>query len=209
MTEKLEFDIKRSPIDRAKRKLVLENDHVQFENRDLLNNSFTKFNKTEIASIRFGINWISYILTFGREYIIEIKNSEGKVLKINFSLYFGRNIQKAHDQYAQIVNGIWKLYFPEKIENYLSNFREAKDIEIGEVKIDKTGITIAIDNGISRKRTQIDWNDVETRNYRTYFSIYSKSNPSKINRGYSYKEDWNTIVLRDVIETILEEKKIK
>jgi len=205
MTQQTEFEIKRSFIDRANRKLILGCNYIQFENKDLVLDSFTKFNLEEIAGLRYGINWISYIITFGREYIIEVKNIEGKILKINFSLYFGRNIQKAHDKYAEIVNGIWKLYFPTKIENLLSNYRDSNTIEIGDVKIDKSGITITTDNGINRKKVLIDWNDVETRNYRTYFSIYSKSNPSKINRGYSYKEDWNTILLKNIIETILEE----
>ena len=44
---------------------------------------------------------------------------------------------------------------------------------------------------------------MDTKDYYTYFTIFSKSNALNINRGYSYMYDWNTDLLFNVINTFL------
>ena len=73
----------------------------------------------------------------------------------------------------------------------------------------KDYIELHISGIVSQKRIRISWENVRSRNYFTYFSIYSNENPAEINRGYSYKEDWNTNVLYSVTRTILETKGIE
>jgi hypothetical protein len=65
-------------------------------------------------------------------------------------------------------------------------------------------------NGIIKEEPKtIPWEEVRTRDYRNYFAIYSIENPTNINRGYNYKDDWNTGVLYSVVRTILNTKKIE
>ena len=52
----------------------------------------------------------------------------------------------------------------------------------------------------------IEWNNVRIKSYISYFAIYSSVNPSEINRGYSYLNDWNTYVLFKVLRNILDAK---
>ena len=59
------------------------------------------------------------------------------------------------------------------------------------------------------KRVEISWENIRTKSYHTYFAIYSVENPSEINRGYNYKEDWNTNVLHSVLRTLLKRKGIE
>ena len=204
--EQLEFEIKRNLLNNSKSRLVLNERYLKFENKYLVANTFTAFDAEEIFAFRYGINWIEYILNFGREYIIEVQNKNGKILRINFSSYFGIKLQEKHVVYAKAVNGLWDYYFEKIILNFLNEFREGKTINIGTVKIENSGITIHLDNGLYRKAKFIEWQNVETKNYRTYYSIFSKENPSQLHRGYSYKEDWNTSVLYSVVEQILNER---
>lgn len=202
----LDFEIRRSFIDNAKRKLILNENYFEFENKDHIGNEFTRFEAKDIVAFRYGINWIEYILNFGREYIIEVQNRNGKILKVSFSSYFGINLKEKTQNYAKVVDSLWDFYFEKIILEFLEKFKTGNSIIIGEVKIENSGIIIRPDNGISRKETFIEWNKVKTRRYRTYYSIFSTENPAKINRGYSFKSDWNTAVLYSVIEQILKEK---
>ena len=89
----LNFTIKRGITDNAKRKLILNRKFIQFESNDLAINLYTTFYTNEITEFRYGMKWITFKLTFGREYFIYIKNSENRIIKINFRTYFGRKKQ--------------------------------------------------------------------------------------------------------------------
>lgn len=205
----LDFEIKRSFFDNAKRKLILNENYLEFQNKDRVHDEFTRFETKDIVALRYGINWIEYILNFGREYVIEVQNRSGKTLKVSFSSYFGINLKEKTQNYARVVDSLWDFYFEKIILEFLEKFKAENSIVIGEVKIENSGIIIRPDNGISRKDTFIEWNKVGTRRYRTYYSIFSVENPAKINRGYSFKSDWNTSVLYSVVEQILKENNSK
>lgn len=184
-----------------KRELIINKDLVRLETKNESKNAFRMFHKNEITDYRFGIRWYSYFFTFGREYIIEIKNINEKTIKINFKTYFGRKIKQYHELYYEIIDALWDYHFRDIANSYLLLQNESIDFEIAGIRFDSKGIYL--------KKTFIEWEDVKTKNYQTYFAIYSKNNPLKINMTYNYLEDWNVAVLYSVIRTILRKKGVE
>ena len=209
MGDSVDFCIKRSFLDNSNRTLTISKDFLKFQNKDLKENPFTIFKKEEIAEYRFGIRWISFKLTYGRDYQIYIRNKKGKILKINFKSFFGQNKKEYHQKYIEILDVLWNNFFAEIAQDFLKKFRNNESFEIGNVEFDETGITIAVSGIAKTTKTKIAWENVRTKNYYTYFAVYSSEKPSEINRGYNYHDDWNTGVLYSVLRTILKSKNIE
>ena len=203
------FLIKRSFLDGINRELIISDTFLKFQNKNLKKNPFTIFEKEEIAEYKYGIRWISFRITYGRDYQIFVRNKKGEILKINFKSYFGKNKKEYHQKYIDILNVLWNNFFDEIAQGFLKKFKNNESFKIGNVEFDEVGITIAISGIAKTKKTKISWENVRTKNYYTYFAIYSSQNPSEINRGYNYHDDWNTGVLYSVLRTILKSKNIE
>lgn len=151
---------------------------------------------------------MQFYFTFGRQYIIEIKGKDGKILRIAFSCYFRRNLNENHKKYTDILDAMWDYHFGEITDSYLSLFRNEVPFTIGNIKFSTEGITMKVDNTLKHNEVHIPWEKVRTQNYHTYFAIYS-ADDAHINSTHSYKEDWNTNVLYSVLRTILRDKNIE
>ncbi|MGC4039782.1 MAG: hypothetical protein QM710_03030 [Flavobacterium sp.] len=206
--EEKEFVIRRGFRDNSPRKLVINPGFISFEDSDRVTVSDTRLEKDSISDYRFGMRWIRFRIVYGRKYEIFIRNNENKVIRIVFKSYFGRKKQELHMLYNEILDRLWEGYFTEIIEDYIKRHKSGEIFSVGSVLFNGEGVTIS--TGIFDKtKVLIHWENVRTRNYATYFSIYSSENPSKINRGYSYLDDWNTAVLYSVLRTMLREKGIE
>jgi hypothetical protein len=208
MIEK-EFSIKRSFLDGKMRKLIFNENFLKFENRDLREDPFTTFPKDEIVEYRFGIRWIRFELTYGREYQLYIRNKKNETIKVSFKSYLGRKKKILHHQFNEILDALWDFYFADLINSFLMKHENGESFSIGGVDFTETAVTINVSGLFSLKKTVIRWENVRTRNYQSYFCIYSNENPTDINRGYDYFEDWNTSVLYSVLRTILRDKGIE
>lgn len=204
-----QFVFKRSFTDGKLRRLVFNENHFKFEDKDFGNNLFTIFDKEEITDYRFGIRWISFEFTYGREYQIFVRNKENKIIKISFKSYFGRKKNELHKLYSEILSELWNYYFEDIIDNFISKQNNQEEFSIGDVLFRKDNIELNISGVFNQKKVVIPWDKIRTRAYHTYFSIYSIDNPSEINRGYNYKEDWNTNILHNVLRTLLKQKGIE
>jgi len=203
------FIIRRGITDNASRELIINPNFLKFENKDLIKNSFTIFEKNQIEDYRFGVKWMKYYFTFGREYIIEVKNSNNEILKINFKTYFGRKKKEYHNLCNQILSALWDNYFEELVKKYIQKHECGEEFSIGEVSFLKEGIIIKTNSSIKIKKALIPWEKVRTKTYVTYFAIYAVDKAAETNRGYSYLNDWNTAVLRNVLASLLKMKNIK
>ena len=207
--KELEFIVRRGLTDNAPRKLSLNSKFIQFQSNDLVTNLYTTFDKKEIVEFRFGMKWITFTITIGREYFIYIRNNENKILKINFRTYFGRKKNEYHHLFSDIIQNIRKIYFDEIVFEFIKKHENKENFAIGDVKFNDKGITIKTSGILNVIEKIIDWNNIRIKSYITYFSIYSSENPININRGFSYLDDWNTYVLFEVIGTILNTKGIE
>jgi len=205
--EEKEFVFKRSFTDGKQRRLIFNEKNFSFEDKDFGNKLFTIFEKEEITDYRFGIRWIRFEFTYGREYQIFVRNKENKVIKISFKSYFGRKKNILHKLYSDILTELWNYYFENIIDNFIDKHLNDEEFSIGDVLFKKDCVELNVSGVFNQKKITIPWDKIRTRAYNSYFSIYSIDNPSDINRGYSYKEDWNTNVLHSVIRTLLKHKK--
>lgn len=207
--EEKEFVFKRSFTDGKLRRLVFNENHFKFEDKDFGNKLFTIFKKEEITDYRFGVRWIRFEFTYGREYQIFVRNKENKVIKISFKSYLGRKKNILHKLYSEILTELWNYYFEDIIDNFIDKHLNNEEFSIGDVLFTKDNIELNVSGIFNQKKVVIPWEKIRTKAYYSYFSIYSIDNPNEINRGYSYKEDWNTNVLHSVIRTLLKQKKIE
>lgn len=207
--KELEFIIKRGVTDNAPRQLILNPEFIQFESNDLVTNLYTTFQKNEIAEFRYGMKWITFKITFGREYFIYIRNDKNKIIKINFRTYFGRKKTEYHKLYSDIVQNLRRIYFEEKVLESIKKHENDEEFTIGKVNFNKDHIKIKVSGIINETEKIITWKNIRTKDYVSYFAVYSAEDPSKINRGYSYLNDWNTSVLYSVLRTILRNKGIE
>ena len=199
--------IKRSLLDNCKRELIINSDYIQFENKDLITDYFTKFHNSEIKDYRYGIKWIrgaNFII--GRDYQIFIRNQENKIIKINFKSFYGHNKSLHIKNYSGILNSLWKFHFNKISSDFIEKFQNQIKFSISNVYFSHENIIIETDSILKKKQNIILWKNVRTKDYRTYFAIYSQENPTTINQCYNYQDDWNIEILYTTIRTILKNK---
>ncbi|VXC35887.1 conserved hypothetical protein [Flavobacterium sp. 9AF] len=194
MIQPTEYTIKSSFYDRN-RKLILSPNYIEFDDNDWVNGTNTKFEIEEIDSFRYGIKWLhGYAFTFGRIYFIEIKNKEGKIVKLKLKSVYRIRKKQLFEKYASIINQLLDLYFIPIAEKYIQLYNKNEEFYLLSIKIKQEGIEL-------KNEKVILWNDLETRNYFTKYSLSSKKD-SNCYCLFEYAENWNVAVLFSVIEEI-------
>jgi len=192
----LDFILKSSILDRP-RQLVLDPLYLEFDDNNLASSTPTKFLKEEIEGIRFGIKWIrGYGFYIGRIYCIDIKNKSGQIIKLRLKSIYGiRKVQLA-EKYVKIANTLLRYYFDSLALQHIQSFQNNEHIEILGVKIDAEGVLF------DQKIGKISWNFLGTKQYQTYYTLFSEVDPNKY-KAFEYINHWNTSLLESVIEGIL------
>lgn len=198
------FTVKRGPIDNKPRKLIVHPEFIQFESGNGTSNQYIKFDKTSIKAYRFGVKWIrGSHFTIGREYQIFISNKEDKILKINFKSFYGIKKKACHHLYVDILEKLWDYYFRDIANNFLHEFWDNQEFTICNVTFNKENLSFKTKGILKEETKEIEWDKVQTRDYQTYFAIYSTDDPVNKNKTFNYLNDWNTNILYSVVRTIL------
>lgn len=167
------------------------------------NENQTRISRQEIRSYRFGIKWLTgYKFTIGREYQIFIKDSADKVHKISFKSLYGYKKVELNQYFNTIIQSLWNFYFKDLVYHYIELINEGKAIDISGVRITDKYVVIKTRNLLKGKHFSIPWKDVGTKDYATYYAIFSNENPADINCGYNYLNDWDVALLYSIIETL-------
>jgi hypothetical protein len=199
MTQPLQLNIKSSWLDRV-RQLTINSDYIEFDDKDGIADPPTKFLTEEIESFRFGVKWINgYQFVIGRIYCVDIRSKNSDIIKIRLKSIYGINKKKLGEKYASILNALYDNYFDKLSMSYLNLFNNHRSFEILNVRFDQNGITL-ID-----KKAAISWDDVGTRSYSTYYSIFAKANPD-VYQIFEFLSEWNTGILYSVSRQILKDK---
>ncbi len=205
-----EFIVRRSLMDNYPRKLILNEEFVKFENSDLYLKPFLTFDKDDIIEYKFGINLMGYGFTFGREYLIFIRNNKNEVIKINFKTYFGNKTKEYNVLFDKILDSLWDFYFSNITDDFINKFYENQEFNIGNIYFTKDQLIIKKGTIFNKKEEiTIIWKNVRTSTYQKYFVIYSEMDPVNINVGFSYLDDWNSGVLWSVLQTLLKNESKK
>jgi hypothetical protein len=199
-SNKIELTIKSSIFDRP-RKLVIDRNFIEFEDKDRVGVMNSRFEKEEIEGIRYGVVVIwGYAFVIGRIYCVDVKSEKGGMIKIRIKSLYGINRKSLNNKYSKIINALFDYYYADVVRNYLGLFKNNLEFNLLGVIFTKDGIYLR------KNESLIEWTDLGTKDYRTYYALFQKTNPNYY-RAFEYLEEWNTIVLHSVSRHILIEKK--
>jgi hypothetical protein len=199
MNQPIQLFIKSSILDRE-RQLTVDNDFIEFDNKDLISDPPTRLLKSDIIGLRYGIKWINgYQFVIGRIYCIDLLSADKEILRIRLKSIYGIRKQQLTEKYGIIVNALYDNFFDDVTRNYLNQFSDKRDFELANIFFTQTGLTL------DSKSEIIPWEDIGTKSYSTYYAIFSKSNPTRY-KTIEYLNDWNTGVLYSVSREILMDK---
>ena len=181
-------------------KLILDSEFIELyrypEDREP-----TRFSKLEIDAFRFGVKWIrGYRTIFGRTNCIDVRSSTDEVISIRLTSIYKIRLRKINEKYKLIINIILNYYASEIINHYLRLFEIRQPFSILDVRFNQPGIQL-------NDKIKIDWDDVDVKTYTRYVAISSRSKPD-VYKGFQYLEEWNSIVLYNVIRMILKNKNL-
>jgi hypothetical protein len=114
------------------------------------------------------------------------------------SLY-GINRKKLTEKYVSIVSALYDHILDNISRNYLNQFAGSMEFELLGVTFKSSGLLF------NNKNQLIDWEDLGTKNYSTYYALFSKSDPG-FHKTFEYLTDWNTGILYSVSRQILKDK---
>ena len=180
------------------RKLILTEDYLEWEDRDLKGNEFTRLYKSEIVDFKHGMDSIVwYRFPVGRRFSITFKNNEGRELKIKFSSFLGSR-KENEQKYADIISDIWTLYHSAIVDEHVNRYLSEGEIELQAIKVKKDGVELRGQTGF------VPWEKLGVRDNTRYFSIFNKDD-SNIHSRVSYNE-YGTETLWSTIKAILKSK---
>jgi len=199
--------IQRGPIDRKKRLLLITPDFIQFDDKNGPALS-VRFKKNEIREYRFGINWIKgFEFTIGREYVVFIRSSFDRTIKISFKTFYGVRKKEYHKLSNDILTFLWLFFFDDITTKHYQAFQSGVDVVIGRATLTREAVTIKERGLLKDKETIIRWEDLEIKEYYTYLAIFSTVDTLNAYATFSYLTEWNTGVLFSLINTILKNRK--
>ncbi|HEY2726890.1 MAG TPA: hypothetical protein VGI61_06930, partial [Parafilimonas sp.] len=121
-------------------KIVFDKEFIELYKSPDDNNPI-KFTKLEFDAFRFGVKWIrGYKVIFGRINCIDLKNSEGVIMKIRLTSIYKVNLKKINEKYASIINLILEYYISDIVSQYLKFFNYKQLFSILNVHFDQEGI---------------------------------------------------------------------
>lgn len=179
-------------------KLVLDREFIElYKSKDDQNP--VRISNLEFDAFRFGVKWIrGYRTIFGRVNCIDIRSSTNVIIKIRLTSLYKIHLKPLNKKYREIVNTILKFYASEIIGHYLKLFNNKLGFTI--ITVDFSKLNIKIDD-----EHIIEWNDIDLKSFTRYIVISKKSDPN-FYKGFDYWEDWNTVILYNVLRLILESK---
>lgn len=193
MSAQLKLELK-SNFFGEKKELTIDKEFLKFDDKN--------FSKLEIAEIRYGIKAIQgYEFRIGRIYCIDVRNVTGDIIKIRLMSVYHINKKRLKNKYLSILNALFENYINELSSVFIKMFNNKIDFSILGVNFTDQGIQLKDKDSI------ITWDDLGTKNYARYYSLFSKSDKNKY-RAFYYLEDWNTSVLYSVSRSILHAKKL-
>lgn len=199
MNQMFQTHIKSSVLDRV-RQLTITKDFIEYDDKDLISSKPTRIQVSEIIGIRTGVKWIrGYAFTIGRIYVIEIKDKNGIIIKITIKSLYGVNRNQIHSKYATIYDAIYTYILNNIDEDYIKRHSNGEEFTICGVQFLENGLKLNPNTDI------VQWVDLGTKSFYSYFSIYSLSTPSNYKLA-EYLTDWNAPILHSVSRSLLAQK---
>jgi len=196
MPQPIQIMVKSSIFDRH-RKLTIEKDFLEFDDKNLASAPPAFFLKKDITGLKYGVEWIrGYRFVIGRVYCIYILNRSNAIIKIRLKSVYGIRKIELHEKYSKILNAVYDNFIADISINYLNQFTEGKILVIATTRLMTQGILLKEGSDL------IAWNNVGIKKYTTYYSVHSISNPEK-RKIIEYLTEWEGIILYVVLQQII------
>jgi len=105
ISEKLEIMVRSTILDRP-RLLVIDPEYIEFDAQDRVSEVPTRFLKTEIEGLRYGVKPIrGYRFRIGRIYCIDVRDTSGRIIKIRLkSVCWAKNTSRLPTPCSGIIS---------------------------------------------------------------------------------------------------------
>lgn len=192
---RLELTIRSSMLDRPRR-LVIEPEYLEFDDKDAISEEPTRFDRLEIASLRYGVKAIrGYRFRIGRIYCIDVQDVSQRVIKMRLKSLYRVRRRLLGRKYMDILNALLRTYFHDIMREHIQQVKEGQSVDLLGVSLNSEGVLF------DEKVGRIGWNFVGTKRFWHYYTIFSEEIPEKY-RAFTFIDDWNAAVLQGVIETL-------
>jgi len=199
MSEPLEFMLKSSIFDRS-RKLTLDPEYLEFDDNDRMDGAPTRFEKSEVEGIKYGIRGIrGYNFRIGRIYTIDIRDREGRVIKLRLKSIYRIRIRQLEQKYQQIRKFLFEFYFHDLVRQYIKKLGDGETLSLGGVDFKPEGVIFDEKVGL------ISWDFLGTKKYHYYYTLFSAENPDQY-KAFNYLDQWNAGVIHSLTETMIKVK---
>jgi hypothetical protein len=178
----------------SEKNIVITPEAIEFDN--------TSLSKFEISELRYGVKAIrGYRFRIGRIYCVDIKSFTGVIIKIRLKSIYRIRKNQLGQKYKAILEAVFDNFINDISQSFIQKFKKGIDFNLLGVTFMQEGILL------DKKYKIITWQDLGTKNYLSYYSLFSKEDSNKY-KAFYYLSDWNTIVLYSVSRHILKEKKL-
>jgi len=199
MSEKIVFLVRTSFFSRS-RLLTISPESVSI-GMSTEGDSQLSIPKDDVDSIRYTARRVRYYFYLYTYFKIDIRGFSGQTIRIRLFSLFGYHKKQIANRYGDILQYLYHHFFRDLVLHYLDLFANGIDFDIAGLVFTQQGIKF------SNKAEMIPWQEVDTRDYLSYFSVFSKKDNYNY-RAYNYWDDWNTTILNTVIISILKRKEL-
>ena len=171
----------------------INSDRVAFKNKSIA----TK----DIYKIRFGV----YIKTINgiriSYYTIWYGDKVGNVITIECNRLLN-STATVENQYRKILDATYNTVIQCILKNIENTFKSGQSIEVGNLIVNKEGITYKTGALFWKEDLLVKWKDVSFSSYQGHLYIKNKKNNKEIGSP-SYRDAWNAVILELIKDHII------
>ena len=183
----------------AGKKLFVGDNEIVYTRRSFRGTKQTIIPIKELTGFRYGVEWIHGLkFVIGRSYVFWFK-SANTTIRVSITSLYRMNFNDQWEKYQSVYKKVWNSIAGRMVEYNLDKINKGEAVILNEVEIKRTGISYVR----SGKSVFLFLTEISLKIYQTYFVIHDKKDSSLSYISFSYKEDWNSLVLQETLLHLL------
>ncbi|MFI3189115.1 hypothetical protein BCS42_07145 [Crenothrix sp. D3] len=162
----------------------INNDKVIYKNQSLV----TK----EIDKIKFGVDGSNHTIWYG--------DKSGNFIQIECNRLLN-STATVENQFRQILEASYNRIIPCILKNIENSFNNGKSIEIGNISVNKEGISYTTGSLFFKETHFVKWKDVSFSRYHGGLNV-NKRNQGVV-FGIFFRDTWNAVIFEFIKEHII------
>ncbi len=177
------------------KKLIISHDEIVYTRRSFRGTKQSVMPLKELVGFKYGVEWIhGFKFVIGRTYVFWFKSAD-KTIRVSLTSLYRMNFKDRWEKYEAIFKKVWNIIAGRMVEYFLDKIKKGEPVTLNEVEIKSSGVSYMR----SGKSHSVALTDVGIRVYETYFVIHDKKDPTDSYISFSYKDDWNSLVLQETL----------